>query len=53
MGPQNSSGAVMGQTQNQSMGQQQTPNLVAQLQRQMPSQQSMMGQQFQHQPPPY
>ena len=38
---------------NQSMGQQQTPNLVAQLQRQMPQQGNMMGQQYQQQPPPY
>lgn len=39
---------------NQSMGQQQTPNLVAQLQRQMPQQGNMMGQQqYPQQPPPY
>ncbi|XP_037934116.1 mediator of RNA polymerase II transcription subunit 12-like [Teleopsis dalmanni] len=53
MNQQNNSGSVIGQQQTQSMGQQQTPNLVAQLQRQMPNQQNMMGQQFQHQPPPY
>lgn len=46
-------GPGMGQSQNQGMGQQQTPALVAQLQRQMPNQQSMMGQQYSHQPPPY
>ncbi|GAB0086625.1 Mediator of RNA polymerase II transcription subunit 12 [Sergentomyia squamirostris] len=44
----------MNQGQGQGMGQQQTPNLVAQLQRQIPNQQNMMGQQqYQHQPPPY
>lgn len=38
----------------QSNMQQQTPALVAQLQRQMPNQQNMMGggQQYSHQPPP-
>lgn len=48
--------SVMGQNANQNMGQgnpgmqgQQTPALVAQLQRQMPNQQNMMGQQ-QHYP---
>ncbi|XP_055677088.1 mediator of RNA polymerase II transcription subunit 12 isoform X2 [Lutzomyia longipalpis] len=44
---------AMGQGQGQGMGQQQTPALVAQLQRQMPNQQNMMGQQYPHQPPPY
>ncbi|XP_058826167.1 mediator of RNA polymerase II transcription subunit 12 isoform X2 [Topomyia yanbarensis] len=39
--------------QGQGISQQQTPNLVAQLQRQMPNQGSMMGQQYSHQPPPY
>ena len=40
--------------QNQNLVQQQTPALVAQLQRQMPNQQGMMGQQYSnHQPPPY
>lgn len=43
----------LGQNQGQGMGQQQTPALVAQLQRQLPNQQSMMGQQYSHQPPPY
>lgn len=51
---QQSGGQVMGGNQIQGMGQQQTPALVAQLQRQMPNnQQNMMGQQFAHQPPPY
>lgn len=52
---QQSGGQGMGQPQNQGMGQQQTPALVAQLQRQMPNQ-GMMGQQYPHQPhqpPPY
>lgn len=43
----------MVQNQGQGMSQQQTPNLVAQLQRQMPNQGNMMGQQYSHQPPPY
>lgn len=44
----------MVQNQGQGMNQQQTPNLVAQLQRQMPNQGNMMGQQYPHQqPPPY
>ncbi|XP_065362312.1 mediator of RNA polymerase II transcription subunit 12 [Calliphora vicina] len=51
MGPQNTAAGGMGQAQNQA--QQQNPNLVAQLQRQMPNQPNMMGQQYQHQPPPY
>lgn len=52
MGPQNTGAGGMGQAQNQSVGQQQNPNLVAQLQRQMPNQPNMMAQQYQH-PPPY
>ena len=51
MGPQNSAAGGMSQAQNQA--QQQNPNLVAQLQRQMPNQPNMMGQQYQHQPPAY
>ncbi|XP_053693573.1 mediator of RNA polymerase II transcription subunit 12 [Sabethes cyaneus] len=47
----NSQGMV--QNQGQGISQQQTPNLVAQLQRQMPNQGGMMGQQYSHQPPPY
>lgn len=44
---------VGGQGVPQSSMQQQTPALVAQLQRQMPNQQNMMGgQQYSHQPPP-
>jgi len=51
MGQQNAGGpGGLGQPQPQSMGQQQTPNLVAHLQRQMPPQQNLMGQQY---PPPY
>lgn len=52
MGQQNS-GTGIGQSQMSSMVQQQTPNLVAQLQRTIPSAQGMMAQQFSHQPPPY
>ncbi|XP_012157623.1 mediator of RNA polymerase II transcription subunit 12 isoform X2 [Ceratitis capitata] len=43
----------MVQSQNQNINQQQTPNLVAQLQRQLPNQQNMPGQQYQHHQPPY
>lgn len=43
----------MMQNQGQGMSTQQTPNLVAQLQRQMPNQNNMMGQQYPHQPPQY
>lgn len=51
LGPQNTAAGGMGQAQNQA--QQQNPNLVAQLQRQMPNQANIMSQQYQHQPPPY
>ncbi|KAL9908703.1 mediator complex subunit kohtalo isoform 2-T2 [Glossina fuscipes fuscipes] len=54
IGPQNNGASGMTQPQNQSVGQQQTPNLVAHLQqRSMLNQPNMMGQQYQHQPPPY
>ncbi|XP_054085206.1 mediator of RNA polymerase II transcription subunit 12 isoform X1 [Zeugodacus cucurbitae] len=43
----------MVQSQNQTINQQQTPNLVAQLQRQLPNQQNMPVQQYQHHQAPY
>lgn len=48
-------GNTQGMVQNQGQGinPQQTPNLVAQLQRQIPNQANMMNQQYSHQPPPY
>lgn len=52
MGQQaNTQGMV--QNQGQGINPQQTPNLVAQLQRQIPNQANMMNQQYSHQPPPY
>ncbi|XP_053952876.1 mediator of RNA polymerase II transcription subunit 12 [Anastrepha ludens] len=43
----------MVQSQNQNINQQQTPNLVAQLQRQLPNQHNLSVQQYQHHQPPY
>lgn len=43
MAPINSQGMPQNQGQQQGMVSQQTPALVAQLQRQMPNQQNMMG----------
>ncbi|XP_067647915.1 mediator of RNA polymerase II transcription subunit 12 isoform X2 [Eurosta solidaginis] len=42
-----------GMVQSQNINQQQTPNLVAQLQRQLPNQQNMSVQQYQHHPTQY